>query len=88
MNISTSLQESLPDSKEKPGLPYWHSLKGDKAVQPSECPGNQYYLQGQAAQGSHLSSLINCRPAPQTLSKWREHVPELPFDLKRLELHE
>lgn len=48
--------------------------KGGKAVKTAECLGNQYYLQGQAPGVSHLSSLINGRSAPQTLSKCKERA--------------
>jgi len=63
--------------------------KGGKAVKTSECPGNQYCLQGQAAGVSNLSSLINGRSAPQTLclNTKKEEVPELPFHLKRLKFY-
>lgn len=50
------------------------SDKEGNAVKTSRSLGNQYYLQGWAAGVSHLSFLINGRPAPQTLSKCKEQA--------------
>lgn len=44
-------------------------VNGGKAAKTSESPGNDCYLQDQAADMPHLSSLLNDRYAPQTLSE-------------------
>lgn len=48
--------------------------KGGNTAETSESLGNDCYLQDQAAEVSHLSSLINGRSAPQTLHKCKEQA--------------